>query len=43
LGICSTYFGEKEEKKNVPVPGTLASVLSKTLTDEEFVEFTARI
>lgn len=34
---------KKRKKKNVPVPGTLASVLSKTLTDEEFVEFTARI
>lgn len=40
--FCSTYFGEKE-KKNVPVPGTLASVPTKALTDEEFAEFTACI
>lgn len=33
----------KKRKKNVPVPGTLASVLTKALTDEEFAEFTACI
>lgn len=32
-----------KKRKNVPVPGTLASVPTKALTDEEFAESTACI